>query len=132
MMMLNSRYQTLSRSPRGWKCKSSSDTVFVLTADEMVTPVTFAGVKGTPFTPEKRESGNVWRGLDLTESGNVGILFNTSTASNANYGWRGFDTDGTQITETYPFTAFGFNERGNLRGFCREVEDRTKYLVGNR
>ena len=105
---------------------ASSDTVFVLTDDDVITPVAFDGVKGTPFSPEKRTETDTWKGIDTTETGNLAIAFNNTVNSG---GWREFEPDGTYISEVFSFRVFGYFQREAIRGLCRYTTDRTQYLV---
>ena len=104
---------------------ASSDTVFVLTADDMITPVTFAGVKGTAFTPTKRAGTDIWRGMDMTEAGNLAIVYNFS---NNVARWREYELDGTFVLESSSLNTFGQSIREELRGWCRDVATRDHYL----
>ena len=109
-----------------WGIAASSDTVFVWTGDNQITPVGFDGVKGTPFTPEKREATDTWKGIDTTETGNLVIAFNAAALTG---GWREFETDGTYVSQVYSFRVFGGFQREAIRGLCRHTTDRTQYFV---
>ena len=109
-----------------WGIAASSDTVFVWTGDDVITPVAFDGVKGTPFTPEKRDANDTWKGIDTTETGNLILCFNNSADAG---GWRIFQPDGTYLSQVYSFRVFGGFQFAAIRGLCRHTTDRTQFYV---
>ena len=109
-----------------WGIAASSDTVFVWTGDDVITPVAFDGVKGTPFTPEKRDANDTWKGIDTTETGNLVMVYNfASTVAR----WREYELDGTFVLESSSLSVFGRSQREQIRGFCRGTIDRARYFV---